>query len=73
MVATRRPQTGSIEGKRRFEEAHKSQKLLEKKEIAYEIKIYPGAGHGFEDQALRRDAGLRSLQSLQKHLAAPER
>jgi carboxymethylenebutenolidase len=54
------------------EEAYQLQKLLEKKGIPYEIKIYPGAGHGFEDQTIWRDAGLRSLQFLQKHLAAPE-
>jgi carboxymethylenebutenolidase len=53
------------------EEAYHLQKLLEKKGIPYEIKIYPGAGHGFEDQAIWRDAGLRSLQFLQKYLAAP--
>jgi carboxymethylenebutenolidase len=55
------------------EEAYQLQRLLKKKGIAYEIKIYPGAGHGFEDQAIWRDAGLRSLQFLQKHLTAPER
>ena len=54
------------------EEAYQLQKLLEKKGIPYEIKIYPGAGHGFADQTIWRDAGLRSLQFLQKHLAAPE-
>jgi carboxymethylenebutenolidase len=50
------------------EEAYQLQKLLEKKGIPYEIKIYPGTGHGFDDQAVWRDAGLRSLQFLQKHL-----
>jgi carboxymethylenebutenolidase len=53
------------------EEAHRLQKLLEKKGIPYEIKIYPGAGHGFESE-IWRDAGLRTLQFLQKYLAAPE-
>jgi dienelactone hydrolase len=53
------------------EEAYRLQRLLEKKGIPYEIKIYPGAGHGFEDQTIWRDAGLRSLQFLQKHLVAP--
>ncbi len=53
------------------EEAYALQKLLEKKGIPYEIKIYPGAGHGFEDEIIWRDAGLRSLQFLQKYLAAP--
>lgn len=52
-------------------EAYHLQKLLEKKKIPHEIKIYPGAGHGFEDEVWR-DAGLRSLQFLQKYLAAPE-
>ncbi len=52
------------------EEAYRLQKLLDKKGIPYEIKIYPGAGHGFEDQAIWRDAGLRSLQFLKKHLSA---
>jgi carboxymethylenebutenolidase len=53
------------------EEAYHLQKLLEKKGIPYEIKIYPGAGHGFslEDQAIWRDAGPRILHFLQKHLA----
>jgi len=55
------------------EEAYHLQRLLEKKGIAYEIKIYPGAGHGFEDQTIWRDAGLRSLQFLQKHLTVPKR
>jgi carboxymethylenebutenolidase len=53
------------------EEAYQLQRLLEKKGIPYEIKIYPGAGHGFESE-IWRDAGLRSLQFLQKYLAAPE-
>lgn len=54
------------------EEAYHLQKLLEKKGIPYEIKIYPGVGHGFDDQTIWRDAGLRSLQFLQKYLTAPE-
>ena len=54
------------------EEAYQLQKLLEKKGIPYEIKIYPGAGHGFEDETIWHDAGLRSLQFLQKHLAEAE-
>ena len=51
------------------EEAYQLQKLLEKKGIPYEIKIYPGVGHGFEEAEIWRDAGLRSLEFLQKHLA----
>jgi carboxymethylenebutenolidase len=52
------------------EEAYQLQKLLEKKGIPHEIKIYPGVGHGFEDETTWRDAGLRSLQFLQKYLGA---
>jgi dienelactone hydrolase len=48
-------------------EAHNLQQLLADKGIPYEIKIYPGAGHGFENE-IWRDAGLRTLQFLQKHL-----
>jgi carboxymethylenebutenolidase len=50
------------------EEAYNLQKLLEKKKIPYEINIYPGVGHGFEDAAIWQDAGNRSLQFLQKYL-----
>jgi carboxymethylenebutenolidase len=50
------------------EEAYKLQKLLEKKSVPYEIKIYPGAGHGFGDQGVWQDAGQRSLEFLQKYL-----
>jgi dienelactone hydrolase len=49
------------------EEAYQLQRVLEKKGIPYEMKTYPGAGHGF-DSEVWRDAGLRSLQFLQKHL-----
>jgi len=51
------------------EEAYNLQKLLEKKEIPYEMQIYPGAGHGFTGEVWR-DAGMRSLQFLKKYLAA---
>jgi carboxymethylenebutenolidase len=60
------------------EEAYQLQKLLEKKGVPNELKIYPGAGHGFsfnsnfEDQTIWRDAGRRSLQFLQKHLDASQ-
>jgi carboxymethylenebutenolidase len=63
---------GEVDATVPVEEAYQLQKLLEKKGIAYEIKIYPGAGHGFEDQTIWRDAGLRSLQFLQKYLSRPE-
>jgi dienelactone hydrolase len=52
------------------QEAYDLQTLLEKKGIPYEIKIYPGAGHRFEHDAWR-DAGIRTLQFLQKFLADP--
>ena len=48
-------------------EAYQLRDLLEKKKIPYEIKIYPGAGHGFDNE-IWRDAGLRALHFLQKHL-----
>jgi len=49
-------------------EAYDLQKVLEKKNIPYEMKIYPEAGHGFSGE-IWRDAGARSLAFLQKHLA----
>jgi len=49
------------------QEAYHLQTVLEKKGIPYEMKIYSGAGHGFENEVWR-DAGLRSLRFLQKHL-----
>jgi len=50
------------------QEAYDLQNLLEKKGIPYEIKVYPDTGHGFENDVWR-DAGLRSLQFLQKYLS----
>jgi carboxymethylenebutenolidase len=50
------------------EEAYHVEQILEKKQIAYEMKIYPGVGHGFSGEVWR-DAGLRTLGFLQKHLA----
>jgi carboxymethylenebutenolidase len=49
------------------EEAYHLQKVLEKKGIAYEMQIYPGAGHGFSGE-ISRDAGLRTLTFLTKYL-----
>ena len=54
------------------DEAYQLRDLLQKKNIPFEIKIYPGAGHGFENE-IWRDAGLRSLQFLRKHLASPQK
>ncbi len=51
------------------EEAYHLQQVLEKKRIPYEMQIYPGAGHGFSGD-VGRDAGLRTLGFLKKHLVA---
>jgi len=48
-------------------EAYELQALLEKKNIPYEMRIYPGQGHVFDSETWR-DAALRSLRFLQKHL-----
>jgi carboxymethylenebutenolidase len=49
------------------EEAYHLQQLLERKQIPYEIKIYPGAGHGFSGETWR-DAGSRTVAFLDKYL-----
>jgi carboxymethylenebutenolidase len=54
------------------EEAYHLQQLFEKKHIAYEMQIYPGAGHGFSGETWR-DAGLRTLAFLEKYLANGDR
>lgn len=51
------------------QEAYDLKELLEKKKIAYEMQIYPDAGHGFSGEVWR-DAGLRSLRFLQTYLTA---
>jgi carboxymethylenebutenolidase len=48
-------------------EAYHLQQLFEKKHIAYEMQIYPGAGHSFTGE-IWRDAELRTLTFLEKHL-----
>ena len=50
-------------------EAYDLQKLLEKKNVEYEMKIYPGQGHVFDPDTWR-DAAFRTLQFLQKYLSA---
>jgi len=50
-------------------EAYHLQQLLEKKNIPYEMQIYPGVGHGFTADVWR-DAGLRTLAFLNRYLAA---
>jgi dienelactone hydrolase len=49
-------------------EAHHIQQVCEKKNVPYEMKIYPGVGHGFS-QEIMQDAGLRTLSFLNKYLA----
>jgi carboxymethylenebutenolidase len=52
------------------QEAYHLREVLERKKIDYEIHIYPGVGHGFNGETWR-DAGLRALNFLRKHLLAP--
>jgi carboxymethylenebutenolidase len=47
--------------------AHDLEKLLDKKTIPYESKIYPHQGHGFSDDALI-DANKRTVSFLTAHL-----
>jgi carboxymethylenebutenolidase len=54
------------------EEAYRLRQILDQKQIAYELKIYPGVGHGFTGEVWR-DAGLRALAFLRKHLASRNR
>ena len=50
-------------------EAYHLQQMLDKKQIPYEMKIYPGVGHGFSGEVWH-DSGLRTLAFLNQHLAA---
>ena len=45
--------------------------LLEKKQVPYELKIYPGVGHGFGPDIMT-DAAQRTLSFLQRYLSAPD-
>jgi carboxymethylenebutenolidase len=49
------------------EEAFDLQRLLEKKKIPHEMKIYPGVGHGFTGEVWR-DAEQRTLCFFEKYL-----
>lgn len=49
-------------------EAYHLQQVLEKKQIPYEMQIYPGVGHSFSGEAWQ-DASLRTLGFFNKHLA----
>lgn len=48
-------------------EAYHLQEVLQRRNIDYEMKIYPGAGHGFSAEVWQ-DAKLRTLAFLQRHL-----
>jgi carboxymethylenebutenolidase len=50
------------------EEAYHLRGVLERKNIPYEMQIYPGIGHGFSGKTWHH-AGLRTLAFLQKYLA----
>jgi dienelactone hydrolase len=51
------------------QEAYHLREVLERRKIDYEIQIYPDVGHGFSGE-IWRDAGLRALDFLRKHLLA---
>jgi carboxymethylenebutenolidase len=53
-------------------EAYHLQQILEKKQIPFEMKIYPGVGHGFGGEVWC-DARLRAVAFLQKHLTYSKR
>lgn len=48
-------------------EAYHLQQVLEKKQIPYEMQIYPGVGHGFSGEVWQ-DAGMRTSAFLNKYL-----
>jgi carboxymethylenebutenolidase len=48
-------------------EAHHVAEIAERKQVPYEMKIYPGVGHGFGPDTML-DAAQRTLQFLQRHL-----
>lgn len=50
------------------EEAHYLRQLLEKKKVPYEMKTYPGVGHGFPREIML-DASQRTLNFLKRHLS----
>jgi carboxymethylenebutenolidase len=49
-------------------EAYDLQTTLEKRNIPYEMKIYPEGGHGFSGE-MWNDAGQRTLAFMQRYLA----
>jgi carboxymethylenebutenolidase len=53
------------------EEAYHLQQVLERRNIPYEMQIYPGVGHGFRDEVWQ-DAGQRTLAFLKKYLSGEQ-
>jgi carboxymethylenebutenolidase len=53
------------------QEAYHLQQVLEKRNIPYEIRIYPGVGHGFRDE-IWQDASERTSAFLRKYLSAAQ-
>ncbi len=51
----------------KVEDAYKLEKALKAKQRVYEIKIYPGQGHGFKGEALT-DATRRTKTFLDRYL-----
>lgn len=49
------------------QEAYDLEELLKKKEMAYEMQIYPGAGHGFTGEVWQ-DAEFRTLDFFKHYL-----
>ncbi|MGH9530333.1 MAG: dienelactone hydrolase family protein [Terriglobales bacterium] len=52
-----------------LEEAYDLQQILEHNQVPYEMKIYPGVGHGFSG-SIWQDATERMLSFLRRYLAA---
>ncbi len=50
------------------QEAYDLEELLKKKEMAYEMQIYPGAGHGFTGEVWQ-DAEFRTLDFFKRYLS----
>jgi carboxymethylenebutenolidase len=54
------------------DEAHKLERLLQEASVAYEMQIYPGAGHGFRG-ADHDDALKRTIEFLNTHVRQADR
>jgi carboxymethylenebutenolidase len=50
-------------------EAHEIREIAERRKVPYEMKIYPGVGHGFGPDVML-DAAQRTVHFLQRYLAA---